>query len=361
MELDTTKTSIQIDDTNELFIEPTVAITDDKSDPISLTTAERFAGILYTLLSSFLFTVSIFITKQLGVELLDALVFRFVLQTIILIIYMKFIKNYSLYTNSTNQERWMLFVNVFFSITAFLSFFIGYRYLPLPDLTTIRYTQVIWTAIIVAVMYREKPSIAIILAILLTTVGVVFVAQPNFLFYKSSDAIKKSSSNDDQRLTGLIIAIFSSVAMTLMVISNKILHLKYHVKHSIIVFQFTSVFLVIVICHLFYKFYFITDRFELFKIEYLNWRYFCASFACLAQIFASILVQKAVKREHPSIFTIAQSSDILFSILLQNLFSSIKSNLLSLFGSVLVLSSILIISGEKLIKEKNIKQNTEHK
>jgi drug/metabolite transporter (DMT)-like permease len=61
-----------------------------------------------------------------------------------------------------------------------------------------------------------------------------------------------------------------------------------------------------------------------------------------------IFVQKAIKREHPSIVSIVQSSDILFALILQNVFSSSKSNLLAIIGSILVLTSIFIVGGQKL-------------
>ncbi|CAF4323270.1 unnamed protein product, partial [Rotaria sordida] len=75
-----------------------------------------------------------------------------------------------------------------------------------------------------------------------------------------------------------------------------------------------------------------------FKNDFFNWRYVCASLICLLQIPGLMLMQKALKYEHPSIFTILQSSAILFSLILQNIFSSVKSNVLSLFGSALVLT-----------------------
>jgi drug/metabolite transporter (DMT)-like permease len=61
-----------------------------------------------------------------------------------------------------------------------------------------------------------------------------------------------------------------------------------------------------------------------------------------------ILSQKAIKREHPSIITVVQSSDILFALILENIFSSIRTNLLALMGSTLVLTSIFIVGGHKL-------------
>jgi len=337
------------------LIEPTVVVNADQPVQLSSTTfIQRFEGILYTLLAAFLFTISIFITKQLNVDLLNALIPRYLFQTGLLIIYIKLIKHYSLYKQSTKQEIFVLIIYTSFSTTGFFAFFFAYRYLPLPDVTTIRYTQVIWIAIITSILYREKPTIPIILAVLLTIVGVTLVAQPKFLFKKTSNiTINQISSNyHNQQWIGLLIALYSSISLSITTITNKYLLTKYKAKHSSLVFHFSFGSLLITFIYLFYKYYFINDKIQSLKTEFLNWRYFCASSICLLHIIASIFVQKGVKREHPSIFTIVQSSDILFAILLQNIFSTVKSNLLSLLGSILVLISILIISGYKLIREK---------
>ena len=63
-----------------------------------------------------------------------------------------------------------------------LLFYASYRYIPLPDVTTCRYTQVIWTAILCMIIFRERISIPTVFAIIFTLTGVVFVAQPTFLF-----------------------------------------------------------------------------------------------------------------------------------------------------------------------------------
>ncbi|CAF1672714.1 unnamed protein product [Rotaria magnacalcarata] len=342
-------------DSKEQCIDPLLEQTVEVSPSI----LQRFEGILYALLAAFLFTTAVFITKELKVELVDALVLRFLLQTLMLIIYIKLRKNYSLFQQSTRRETSFLLINAISATAGFFAFFLGSHYLPLPDLTTIRYTQIIWTTIIAAIIYCEKPSIPIILAVLLTTVGVVFVAQPKFLFEKISSTNKNKIAKDHhQHLVGLFIALFSSIAMSITLLSNKYLLLKYKTKHSIIVCQFTLLSFCAVVIHLFYKYYFLTDRIQCLKRDFINWRYLCASLVCLLQIIASIFIQKAVKREHPSIFTIVQSSDILFSILLQNIFSSMKSNLLSIVGSILVLTSIFIISGYKLITEIKDKKNS---
>jgi drug/metabolite transporter (DMT)-like permease len=339
------------------LIEPNVAVNIDKPVELSSKKAQRFSGILYTLLASFLFTISMFISKQLKVELLNALIPRFLFQSIILIIYMKFIKHYSLYKQSTKEGIFVLFIYVLFATTGFYAFFYAYRYLPLPDLITIRYTQVIWTAIIATILYREKPTISIILAVLLTIIGVTFVAQPQFLFEKTSNITTTKISTDyHQHLIGLSIAFYSAIGISIMLITNKYLLSKYKTKQSSLMLHFSFASLLMLLIHLFFKYYFINDKIQSLKNDFLNWKYLCAASICLLQIVAAILIQKAIKREHPSIFTIVQSSDILFSILLQNLFSSEKSNFLSILGSILVLTSIVIISGFKFINEK--KKNT---
>ncbi|CAF5028879.1 unnamed protein product, partial [Rotaria sp. Silwood1] len=136
------KDDINNEQSTGLLIEPIVAVHSDKPVPVSPTVATRFLGIFYTLLSTCIFTISVFITKEL---------------------------------------------KAFFSTTGLYAYYFAYRYLILPDLITIRFTQIIWTAIITSILYREKPSISMIISILLTTIGVIFVAQPSFLFNKISN------------------------------------------------------------------------------------------------------------------------------------------------------------------------------
>ncbi|CAF3112568.1 unnamed protein product, partial [Rotaria sp. Silwood2] len=351
------------DDNNEqqctdILIETTTAVNTDKPAELSPTIAARFLGVFYILASTFIFVSSTFITKEIKADVLDALIPCYLLQSIMLIVYMKSIKHYSLYKQSSKQEIVFLFVNLFFCATGGFTFAFAYRYLTLPDLTTIRFTQIIWTAIITSILYRETPSISMIISILLSTSGVIFVAQPSFIFSKMSNISETNiSNNHDQRLIGILIALYAAIAMAITVISNKHLLSKYKTKQSLIMFLNAFATFWILVGNVFYKYNFFFEM-ESFKKDFFNWRYLCASSICLLQILALTLVQKGIKLEHPSIFTILQSSSILFSILLQNIFSSEKSNFLSLLGSMLVLTSILIITGYKFINEKKDKKKS---
>lgn len=294
--------------------------------------SSRFSGIFYTLAAVILFTSSAFFNKRLQVDFLDALILRFSLQNVLLFIYITWIKSYPFYHHAKKREGLFLFINLIASTSGFLSFFLAYQYLPLADLTTIRYTQVIWTALLTAMIYREKPSIPIICAIILTMIGVICVAQPQFLF-----------NHQSTRWIGIFIALYCSMAMSTIVISNKHLLLHYHTKHSLIMFQFTFSTLIVLLLRLLRRYLRQSNPIEQFHREFVNGKFLLASLINFSQIASSMLTQKAIKREHPSIFTIVQSSDILFSLLLQNLFTSDQSNLLSICGSFLVLTSVFLV------------------
>lgn len=163
-------------------------------------------------------------------------------------------------------------------------------------------------------------------------------------------------SNNHERTLGFVIAFYCSIAIAVNVIINKHLLTVYKTKHSLLILQFTFLSSCILIIYEFYRYYSIIDNKDFLiltlKNEFINWRYFFASIICLLQIISSILIQKSIQREHPAVFTVVQSSDILFAILLQNLFTSNKSNLLSLFGSILVLTSILIVGAFKFFDSR---------
>ncbi|CAF5076487.1 unnamed protein product, partial [Rotaria sp. Silwood1] len=141
---------------------------------------------------------------------------------------MKFIKPHSLYKQASQKEILVLCIHAFCYSTGAFTFLFAFRYLTLPDLTTIRFTQIIWTAIMTSIIYREKPSISMIISILLTIIGVIFVAQPSFLFSKTSNINKNNTSNDYyQHLIGVGIAFYAAIVLSIMVVSNKYLFSKY--------------------------------------------------------------------------------------------------------------------------------------
>ena len=313
----------------------------------------RCTGIFYALLGSFLFTISGFVIKQLGVDFFDALLCRFIIQTLLLLIFISY-KRYEILPGSWNLIILQI-IRVILASSGLFLFYLSYLYIPLPDLTTVRYTQVIWTALLAMLIFHERIAIPTILAIILTIIGVVCVAQPTFLFDSNSRMkninqtdISNEQSNKSSRFLGLILALACALSISgSIVLNKKLLVLK--IPQSILMFHFSLLNLVILILNQ------LRNRFILQIYSHqtmFTGKYYIAASVALIQLFSSTITQKAIKLEHPSLISVVQSSDILFAIALQNLFTSEKSNWLILLGSTLVTTSIFLVGGHKLWKDR---------
>ncbi|UJR35752.1 hypothetical protein I4U23_028501 [Adineta vaga] len=319
---------------------------------------KRCTGIFYALCGSFIFTCSGFLIKQLRVDFFDALLVRFLLQTIILFVFILYKKNK--FIHGSNQLILLQIVRTIVGTSGLFLFFLSYRYIPLPDLTTCRYTQVIWTAILTMIIFHERISIATSLAIIFTLTGVTLVAQPTFLFtnYQSSTNQSKILSNQiadidfesdkSYRLLGLCLALGCALSISFSMVLNKKLIVS-KIPQSVIMFEFSCLtFILLIINHIYNRF--ILDKYV--KQTMFTWQFFLAASASLMQVFSSTLTQRAIKLENPSIISVVQSSDILFAIILQNLFSKVKSNWFVLIGSFLVTTSIFLVGVDKFWKDR---------
>jgi drug/metabolite transporter (DMT)-like permease len=311
----------------------------------------RCTGIFYALIGSSLFTCSGFIIKQLGIDFFDALLCRFIIQTILLTIFICY-KHYKILNGSFNLILLQI-IRVILASSGLLLFYLSYCYIPLPDLTTFRYTQVIWTAILAMIIFHDRISIPTIVAIILTLIGVVCVAQPTFLFNNSQILLNTNVTttkylDKSSRFLGLSLALACAFSISgSIVLNKKLLVLK--IPQSVLMFQFSFLNLFILIIN------HIRNRLILHKYSnetMFTWRYLIAASVSLIQLISSTVTQKAIKLEHPSIISVVQSSDILFAILLQNLFANEKSNWLVILGSALVTTSIFLVGSHKLWNDR---------
>jgi len=304
---------------------------------------ERFSGILYALLASILFSCSNFALIQLNIIIFDVLIIRFFVLGCISFGFILY-KGYRLFPAC---DGILILIRSLFAAGGSISFYLALSFLPLPDLTTVRYTQVVWTGLLALIIFHERITLPTIVASILTLIGVICVAQPTFLFPRPKILNETSQeiliTNDNKRLTGMLIAVSCALAISMSIVLNKKLIQK-KVRQSIIMFYFLlTTFIILSIIQINY---WIFSKSKLQKFSAKN--FICASIISLLQLCPMILAQKAIKREHPSIVTVVQSSDIIFAIILQNIFTTIKTNLIALIGSVLVITSIFIVGSHKL-------------
>ncbi|CAF1402747.1 unnamed protein product [Adineta steineri] len=319
---------------------------------------KRFSGILYSLIAALLFTCSNFIIKQLDVVLLDVFLIRFLIQGLISYVYITY-KDYHVFPSNINNL--LMFSRSFMAAVGSVCFYLGLELLPLPELSTLRYTQVIWTALLVLIIFRERITLPIIIASILTLIGVICVAQPTILFTKSNpinETLQISLKNDNQRLKGVFVAIFCAFSISMGIVLNKKL-LEQKVRQSVIMFHFilTTTFMLIITQTYYWVFSKTNQRKFNIKEIYLTENFIYATILATLQLIPMVLTQKSIKREHPSIVTVVQASEILFSLILQNIFLAKKSNGLAIIGSILVLTSIFILGGHKLWLDR---QNRTH-
>ncbi|CAF0869967.1 unnamed protein product [Rotaria sp. Silwood1] len=142
-------------------------------------------------------------------------------------------------------------------------------------LTTCRYTQVIWTAILAMIIFRERISMSIILAIILTLISVILVTPPTFLFDNhkllsntSKIIIVKSNhtnfeSNHSYRLLDLCLALGCALSILFIIFTYPILN---HVYNRSILYKYVN--------HTMF-----------------TWQFFLAASVSSMQVFSSTLIQ----------------------------------------------------------------------
>ena len=303
----------------------------------------RFSGIFYTLFASFLFTLTTFIIKELRVDFLEALFVRFLLQTVLTLSFALY-KRYPL-LGGTAWQRTLQILCCTSGAVSLVLFFLALRYIGLSDASTLCYTRVVWTVGLSILIYRERPSIGVLLALPLTILGVVFVTQPSFIFASNAMPISQV------RVLGFAAAMGSAFASTFNVLLFKqLISTSKNIKPSVLNLQFSFTVLIFLILNQCYKTFVLQTAVSFGYV--LSWRYLVASGVCLITIGASILIQKAIKREHPAVFSLLGSADIIFALLLENLFTAVRSNLYALLGSALVIGSVILIGISRLMNER---------
>ncbi|CAF1306151.1 unnamed protein product [Adineta steineri] len=340
--------------------EPNLTSTDPLLHALSLTEENltkqsnwitRFSGILYSLLSSFIFVSGTFTIKLLGVDLLDALLVRFFVQTIIVLSFV-LNKHYTLLGGTI----WQICLQIICSGTGalgFVLFCLAVRYIELSDINTLSYTRVVWTVVLSVIVYRERPSTGTLIALPLTLLGVIFVTQPNFLFTSKPTLVK--NIDDKFRILGYAMALGAALTSAINVLLFKqLISASTDIKTSVLNFQFALAMLVILILNQFYKIFYI--QITISWISFLSWRFLLAAIVCVLTISAGIFTQKSIKREHPAVYSLLGSADIIFALLLQNIFTSVQSNFYALIGSALVICSVVILGISRIINERNIQK-----
>ena len=121
------------------------------------------------------------------------------------------IKGYSIRPEEGNH--WYLLLRCASGTVSLCTVFVAYRLMPLADASTIQFSSPVFVAIFGYFMLKEGLSILHGIAGVITLVGVVIIAQPDFIFGPQDETIY------EYRIWGTLLAVVSSVASAFSVIS----------------------------------------------------------------------------------------------------------------------------------------------
>ena len=127
------------------------------------------------------------------------------------------------------------------------------------------------------------------------------------------------------------------------------------VKSNVLVLQHFCIVLLCFVFNQLYKYFLLNDRTFLSEII-LQRKYCLAVLVSLLPRFAVICSNCVVKCEPPSVVTNISATEIIYSFILQNLFTSEKSNERVLLGNPLAVTSVLLVDVHKFFQERKRKK-----
>jgi len=217
-----------------------------------------------------------------------------------------------------------------------LTSFLAYYYITLPDLSAIRQTQVILTIILSIFFLRERLTITRIVACILTLIAIIVLIRPTKLRASPSTTFNLTNpktpwlpySSPWNHIIGIGFALCTAITYSIASTMNKIYFSAQHLHNTVLCFWSALSALIISSILLSLTHFVIKDA----RSFPHDWRLFVGIGLALASIFVFIANQKAIKRERSSVVTLIYSTDIILALILQNLFTHIKSDIVIILG-----------------------------
>jgi drug/metabolite transporter (DMT)-like permease len=304
--------------------------------PVHRTTFSRLSGLFWAFLAAYAFSVILFLTKLFAIDYIFGFFLQMVVQTIAFGIY-AFYKGYNLLGPSEDRKA-MISRGILIGI-GMLTSFLAYYYITLPDLSAIRQTQVILTIILSIFFLHERVTASRIIACILTLIAIVVLIRPttvgrllpwNSLNSTDDKNIWVPYSSSWNSLIGIGLALCTAITYSMASVMSKIYSTAQYLHNTVLCFWSALSALIISIILVYITHFYIKDA----RSFPHDWRLFVGIGLGLASIFVFIANQKAIKRERSSIVTLIYATDIILALILQNIFTNIKSDIVVIIGRI---------------------------
>ncbi|CAF1089098.1 unnamed protein product [Rotaria sp. Silwood1] len=334
------------------------------------------SGIWYMLTATFIFACCSFALKLVPADVFDIMIVRFSIHSLVFGVFATFYKHYNVF--DTNGQPIACLLNIVMSIGTNFTYLAALSFIPLSDLNTIRYTYIVWAAILSVLFLKERFKIVNTISLFLTILGLIFATKPHF-FIKTLGQIFDPSSSSSMLITttttlttsiantttpssyyylGIGFAFLSAFAKATQFIARKQLLITKQ-PHSVMNFQYAGVALLVSLI------YSIIRRF--WQPEPYPWRWMGIAGVIIGffRLLSVILFAKALKREKVQVIAIITSLDIVFAVLLQYIFFRQTKSLIFYLGASLIVLSAIILSVEhhsnnKRERKTQIKHDENH-
>jgi drug/metabolite transporter (DMT)-like permease len=310
---------------------PTILI----AQPEPRTFFEHLSGLIWAFLAAYAFSIILFLTKFCGIDLIFGFFLQMVIQTIAFAVY-AYYKGYNLLEPA--EHRIAVIIRALLIGIGALTSFIAYYYITLPELSAIRQTQVILMIILSIFVLNERITIPRTIACILTIIGIVVLIRPTTLTSSSSRMYHLNNtktawlpySSSWNHLIGISFVLCTAITYSIASTMNKKYFSTHHLHNTVLCF-WSALSALVISMGLLYVTHFVLKDARSFPHD---WRLFVGVGLALASIFVFIANQKAIKRERSSIVTLIYSTDIILALILQNVFTHIKSDLVIIIGRI---------------------------
>jgi drug/metabolite transporter (DMT)-like permease len=306
--------------------------------------------------ASLIFACCTFALKLIPADMFDIMIGRFFVQSVGFGAFAAFYKRYNVF--NTNGQPIACALNIFMSSSTNLTYFGAFYFLPLSDLNTIKYTYIVWAAILSVIFLKDRFKIINGISFFFTCIGLILATKPHFfikifthLFHPSSTIVANTTAStitttiatavtaattSPYYYLGIGLASVSALAKAIQMIARKQL-VKTKQPYSVMNFQFTIVGLLVSII------YSIIRRF--WQPEPYPWKWMGTAgvfFGCV-QLLTNTFAAKALKRENVQLISILGSLDIIYAVILQYIFfRQTKSWIFYVGASLIVLSAVIV-------------------
>jgi drug/metabolite transporter (DMT)-like permease len=252
-------------------------------------------------------------------------------------------------------------------------FFLYFSLLLIPpsDVSACGHSSIIFTAILSKIILKEKLSISHMFALIFTLIGVFLIAKPTFLFSKYETQTNESEFSDKnfnnktdnksnvpnmnesfKLILGISMVFLAAIFFgTCSIVVKKLCNKNVHWS---IVTIFPSYFGLPISLALSFIFYFTEFSHTDLKSELPDLPYHIALSSCSAifGILGQVFFNISLTCEDPTKVSIAKTSDVFFSYILQLFILNISVDFLSIIGSISILFGTFIVLSFKILENK---------